>query len=417
MKKFNRSFTQQQPIDANGIAAAVAVMQSGRLHRYNREANEHTETDLFEQEFARYLGVNNVLACASCGYALAIALKSAGVVAGDAVLCNGWTLSPVPGAIHNAGGEAVLVEMTGDFCIDLDDLAQKAEQSGAKYLMLSHMRGHLVDMTRLMTVAKRYGLFVIEDCAHTMGAQWDGKNSGSFGDIACFSTQTYKHINSGEGGILVTPHNDVMAKAIIYSGSYMFYGEHPAAPELSVFEGLYQQIPNYSGRMDNLRAAILRPQLAEMDVRREAWNARYQVIEQRLRQSKAFNCPVRVGKETYVGSSIQFRLPDFSNEQLQAMVDRCQASGVVLKWFGAAHPQGYTSSYKDWQYLNLAASLPQTEALLATVMDMRIPLTFSLEDCQQIADIIVSQAEQIVKTTKMLDLTNQDKEGGHAGTS
>lgn len=395
MKTFDKSFKQQQPIDEAAIAAAVQVMRSGRLHRYNRVDTELTETDYLEQEFAHSMGVNYALACSSCGYALSIALRAVGVQKGDSVLCNAFTLSPVPGAIHSSGGKAVLVEMDDHFCIDLADLARQAKQSKARYLLLSHMRGHIVDMTQLMAIAKANQLTVIEDCAHTMGAAWDGQPSGSFGDVACFSTQTYKHINSGEGGLLVTPHDDVMAKAIIYSGSYMFFNEHQAAPPLSAFDGLYEQIPNCSGRMDNLRAAILRPQLAEMPQRREQWNARYHAVEEQLRRCDAVAIPKREAKEQFVGSSIQFRLPDFTATQMQQVVEQCQQRGVMLKWFGEAQPKGYTSQYSDWAYLGDMPTLAQTTHLLSTFVDMRIPLTFSLADCQLIGEIITAVVDDI----------------------
>lgn len=394
-KSFNKSFTQQEAIDEAGIAAAVKVMQSGRLHRYNREADELSETDLLEKEFAHSLGVDYALACASGGYALAVALRAVGVEKGDKVLCNAFTLSPVPGAIHSTGGTAVLVEMDDSLCIDLDDLERQAQQSNAGYLLLSHMRGHIVDMERVMAIAKAHQLTVIEDCAHTMGATWDSQPSGTFGDVACFSTQTYKHINSGEGGLLTTPHAEIMAKAIIYSGSYMFFQEHKAAPPLSAFEGLYELIPNCSGRMDNLRAAILRPQLATMNQRREDWNARYHTIEAQLQQNPHIHLPSRCDKEQFVGSSIQFRLPEFSREQLLQVVEQCQQHGVMLKWFGEEKPKGYTSQYTDWAYLGIERELSQTTHLLSTLLDIRIPLTFSLSDCKLIGEIISNIVREI----------------------
>ncbi len=395
MKTFDKSFTQQEPIDELGIEAAVKVMRSGRLHRYNRLGNELTETDKLELEFSQLLGIPNVLACTSCGYALSIALRAVGVEKGDSVLCNAFTLSPVPGAIYSCGGKTILVEMDGSYCIDLDDLERKAKQSNARYLLLSHMRGHIVDMTRLMAIAKANKLIVIEDCAHTMGAEWDGQASGTFGDVACFSTQTYKHINSGEGGLLITPHDKVMAKAIIYSGSYMFFNTHKAAPQLSAFEGLYEQIPNCSGRMDNLRAAVLRPQLATIEQRRNDWNARYRVLEQQLRQCDIVDIPVRDKKELFVGSSIQFRLPYFTVAQMQQVVTQCEQRGVMLKWFGDNKPKGYTSQYTDWAYLGKPQALPQTTHLLSTFLDMRIPLTFSLSDCHLIGEIITAVVREV----------------------
>lgn len=138
-----------------------------------------------------------------------------GVGAGEPVLMNAFTLAPVPGAIVHARGDPVFVGITPDYEIDLDDLRAAAERSGSRLLMLSHMRGHITDMDRLMEVAAELDLTVIEDCAHTMGAGWDGRPSGTFGAVGCFSTQTSKHVNSGEGGLLVTDDDDVAARAIL----------------------------------------------------------------------------------------------------------------------------------------------------------------------------------------------------------
>jgi hypothetical protein len=167
----------------------------------------------------------------------------------------------VPGAIAGAGGKPVLVEVTQDLVIDLDDLKAKIASSGARVLMLSHMRGHIADMDALMAICDAAGVAVIEDCAHTMGAAWNGVKSGCHGMAACYSTQTYKHMNSGEGGLLTTRDAELMARATVLSGSYMLYGRHIASPPEEVFRKVRLETPNCSGRMDNLRAAILRPQL------------------------------------------------------------------------------------------------------------------------------------------------------------
>ena len=117
-------------------------------------------------------------------------------------------LPPVPGAIHAVGAEPVLVEIDADYHIDLSHLEEMAQRSRAKTLLLSHMRGHIADMEALMAIARAHHLKVVEDCAHTMGAKWQNKRSGNFGDVAAFSTQTYKHINSGEGGFLTTDDDE-----------------------------------------------------------------------------------------------------------------------------------------------------------------------------------------------------------------
>ena len=258
--------------------------------------------------------------------------------------------------------------------------------------MLSHMRGHLVDMDQVVALCRRHDLVLIEDCAHTMGASWNGQASGTFGDIACFSTQTYKHINSGEGGLLTTSDPAVMARAIVLSGSYMLFESHASRPPIEAFDDIALDTPNYSGRMDNLRASILRPQLIELDQRCVDWTLRYRAVEEVLTSCGDIRLPVRPRQESFVGSSIQFSLDERDADDIAAFVATCAARGVALKWFGTPQARGYTSRYEHWQYLGEPANLPATDRVLATMIDMRLPLTFTLDDCRLIAEIIVEVA-------------------------
>jgi dTDP-4-amino-4,6-dideoxygalactose transaminase len=392
---FTKEFTKQEAVPEQGIQRAVALMQSGRLHRYNTAEGEPSEAALLEKEFAAFIGKKYCLACASCGSSLYLALKSAGVCSGDKILANAYTLAPVPGAMENAGAKPVLVEIVEDYTIDCEDLERKAEKTGAKFLLLSHMRSHMADMDRIGEICNRFGLFLIEDCAHTMGAAWDGKPSGSFGKIACFSTQTYKHINSGEGGLLVTDDDAVMAKAILYSGSYMLYGRHICRPPMAVFEQFKKAIPNFSLRMDNLRAAILRPQLRDLKRQCDRWNRRYAVIETALRKIEHIRIPNRPEKEHFVGSSIQFTLKGISRHQVEAFIAECGQRGVEIKWFGWDEPRGFTSSFEHWEYIQDIPELPATRKILDFMCDFRIPLTFSIEDCRTIAEVIRQVAEEL----------------------
>jgi dTDP-4-amino-4,6-dideoxygalactose transaminase len=385
---FPSSFTQQPPIPEEAIAAAVAVMRSGRLHRYNIAPGERAEAMELEREFAQWQGVRFCLAVTSGGQAMQIALRAAGVQPGDTVLTNAFTLAPVPGAIAAVGGRPVLVEITADLVLDLEDLAQKARTSGARHLLLSHMRGHLCDMDRLVQLAANLNLTVIEDCAHTMGARWNGVLSGSFGLAGCFSTQTYKHMNSGEGGLLTSDDAAFMARATILSGSYMLYDRHGAGPGSTCFDEIRLETPNTSARMDNLRAAVLRPQLRQLEASIAAWNARHDLVARHLARSTAIRLPQRPSAERYVGSSIQFCLPGLTADTAQALVARLASVGVEVKWFGAAQPVGFTSDHHSWRYM-AGQSLPATDAILAGLFDVRLPLTFTLEDCTLLADHIL----------------------------
>ncbi|KAA0914732.1 aminotransferase class I/II-fold pyridoxal phosphate-dependent enzyme [Aquicoccus porphyridii] len=382
---FKGSFTQQEPIPDAGIEAAIEVMKSGRLHRYNVAGDDPGEAALLEREFAQAMGAKYCLAVASGGYALACALRAVGVEPGEPVLTNAFTLAPVPGAIASVGAVPVFVGVTEGLVIDLDDLAAKAGE--ARVLMLSHMRGHLADMDRLMEICDAHGITVIEDCAHTMGARWRGRLSGRDGLIGCYSTQTYKHLNSGEGGFLITDDAEIAARAVVLSGSYMLYGRHLAAPEEAVFEAVKYDTPNVSGRMDNLRAAILRPQLARLDAQCAAWTARYRVVEEGLRGAPGLTVVERPEEEEFVGSSIQFLLLDWAEEKINAVLRRCAARGVELKWFGGAEPAGFTSRYDSWRYAP-SMPMPESDRILKSILDMRLPLTFGFDDCALIARII-----------------------------
>ena len=392
MEWFTGSFTQQEPIPPEGIEAALAVLHHGRLHRYNVVPGEVAEAALLEAEFAAAMGAKYCLAVASGGYALGAALRAVGVKPGEPVLTNAFTLAPVPGAIAAVNALPVFVEVTDRLVLDLDDLERKAP--GCRVLMLSHMRGHICDMDRLMAICQQLRVVVIEDCAHTMGASWRGLPSGRHGLIGCYSTQTYKHMNSGEGGLLVSDDPQVMARAVMLSGSYMLYGRHLAAPGPEVFEDIRYETPNVSGRMDNLRAAVLRPQLRALAAQCARWNERYLVVETGLRGTPGLSVIERGEGEAYVGSSIQFLLPGWTGQDVQAVVTRCLARGVELKWFGAAEPVAFTSRHDSWRYAG-RQDLPQTDRILAGLLDMRLPLTFSLADCAQIAQIIRAEVSGV----------------------
>ena len=392
---FTGSFTQQEPIPDAAIDAAVAVLKSGRLHRYNTGPDEAGEVALLEQEFAAEMGAKYCLAVASGGYAMTTALRAIGVKPGDRVLTNAFTLAPVPGAIAALGAVPVFVGVTEDLVIDLDDLAAKSAE--ANVLLLSHMRGHICDMDRLLEICSVAGIQIIEDCAHTMGAKWQGRWSGRDGIFGCYSTQTYKHLNSGEGGFLVTDDDAVMARAVVLSGSYMLYGRHLAAPGAEAFEAIKYDTPNISGRMDHLRAAILRPQLRRLASQCAAWNERYREVEQGLSGGSGLRVIVRPEAEAYVGSSIQFLLLDWDAAGVQDVLARCAARGVELKWFGGAEPSGFTSRYDSWRYA-VAEPLPKSDRILAGLIDMRLPLTFSLSDCALIARIIRAEVSAVYQS-------------------
>ena len=386
---FGKDLSTPEPISEESIERAVALMRSGRLHRYGEQGEGYPEPSLLEQDYADYVGCKYCLAVSSCGAAMFIALKALGVKAGDKVLTSTFTLAPVPGAIAHAGAEPVLVETTADYTTDMADLERKAASSGAKVFLLSHMRGHITDLRAVTDLCNAHGVAVIEDCAHTMGAKWDGKYTGTWGKIGCYSAQTYKHINSGEGGLLVTDDEDVAAQAILMSGCYMMYDQHILKPAADVFERWKYVTPNFSMRMSNLAAALLRPQISQLANRGRRWNHIYASLERELAKAPHVAVPARHAKEEFVASSIQFTL-DLQPLQIERFLKECDLRGLYIKWFGVTTPVAFTSNYEHWHYLTSKPDIPKSMGVLNQLMDLRTPLSLTEDDCILIGKIVAT---------------------------
>lgn len=389
---FGKDLSASEPIPEEAIARAVALMRTGRLHRYGEQGSGYPEPSLLEQEYASYVGSKYCVALSSCGAAMFVALKAVGVKPGDKVLTSTFTLAPVPGAIAHAGAEPVLVETTVDYLTDLVDLERKARTSGARVLLLSHMRGHIADLRAVREICDRHDIVLVEDCAHTMGARWDGRHTGTWGRVGCYSTQTYKHINSGEGGLLVTDDDDVAAQAILMSGCYMMYDQHILRPDSEVFERWKYVTPNFSLRMSNLAAALLRPQVGLLAERGARWNHVYATLERELRKVPGVSVPSRDAREDFIASSIQFSL-DLEPQQIERFLTECQLRGLYVKWFGTPKPVAFTSNYEHWHYMAKdRLDIPRAMSVLRQLLDLRTPLSLTDDDCILIGKIVSTAA-------------------------
>ncbi|WP_324133029.1 DegT/DnrJ/EryC1/StrS aminotransferase family protein [Bosea sp. (in: a-proteobacteria)] len=396
LPRLARDLTEPEPIPEAGIARAVELMRSGRLFRYGEMGADQNDVALLEQEFAAFVGRRYCVAVNSGGAALCLALKVLDLQLGEPVLVNGFTLAPVPGAILHAGGRPVLVEVGPDYVIDCEDLRAKARASGARILLLSHMRGHIADMDAVMAACDELGLLLVEDCAHALCAAWGGSAIGTFGAAAAFSAQTYKHLNAGEGGFLVLDDDDRIARAILHSGSYMLHAQHRSAPPAEVIAAWEERTPNFSMRMTALAAALLRPQLHDLPRRAARWNAIHDRIGAAIARSQHVRLPPRSPKERYGATSVQFSLLGFDDSEIAAVLERCAARGLPIKWFGAGRQRGFTSAPRHWRYAGEQGPMAQTHAILAGLCDIRTPLSLTDEDCDLVADILREAIETVV---------------------
>jgi len=388
-------FTAQPPIPPAGIARANELMASGRLFRYGEAGAEELDVAELEREFAAAVGRSYCVATNSCGASLAVALRAAGVSPGDDVLMNAFTLAPVPGAVAHVQANAVFVEIDEDYRIDIDSLRSAHASTGAKWLLLSYMRGHIPDMDQLVAVCDELDITIIEDCAHTMGAGWNGRPTGTFGAVGCFSTQTFKHINSGEGGLLVTDDPDIAAQAVLLSGSYMLYGQHGAIPDDDVFERHRLTTPNWSMRMSALAAAVVRPQLPLLAERAATWRSHYETVAAGLHGHPHIRLPDRPAEEDFVPSSFQFSLVDVTADEIERWLDITAQLGVFIKWFGRAEPLGFTSRFDHWRYAS-EQTLLRTQEVLSSLCDIRLPLGLTTDQCTEIATVIGGGLDLVV---------------------
>lgn len=171
---------------------------------------------MFEEAFARYVGIKHGVACSNGTTGLHMALEVLGIGAGDEVIIPNFTIVVSANVVIMAGATPVLVDVDPETaCID-PALIEKAITPRTKAIMVVHMYGHPCDMDPINELAKRRGLYVVEDCCESHGAAYKGRLTGGLGDVSVFSFYGNKIITSGEGGMLLTHHDEWAARARTY---------------------------------------------------------------------------------------------------------------------------------------------------------------------------------------------------------
>jgi dTDP-4-amino-4,6-dideoxygalactose transaminase len=374
--------------DAEAIPEAARaeierLLTSGDLFRYT---SADAPVAKLEAEFAEFMGVKYAVAVSSCSQALFLSMKALDLPRGARVLVPAFTFAAVPSAIVHADCVPVLVEVGSNFRIDLDDFRAKFDDS-IDAVMISHMRGHTSDMDAIMELAAEKGVPVIEDAAHSLGTLWNGKKIGTIGKIGCLSFQSYKLINAGEGGILLTDDPELAARAVIMSGAYEHnWKKHPGLQ--NSFHHWQNKLPLYNCRMQNLSAAVIRPQIAEVERRVNDGRANHDYVAERLNTSDWLDVPPPLGPETRAPDSLQFNLAgDWSDDEARKLQAETKARGVSVQVFGLS--QDNARAFWNWQFLGDVPELPKTRAMLMRACDTRLPARLKQPDLDYIADAIL----------------------------
>ena len=380
-----------EPIPEAARAAIEALLQSGDLFRYT--APEGAPVALLEAEFAALLGARYALAVSSCSAALFLSLKALDLPRDARVLIPAFTFAAVPSAVVHADCLPVLVEVGADLRVDMADFAAKLPGAGA--VIISHMRGHTSDMDAIMALCDAAGVPVVEDAAHSLGTTWHGRNIGTIGKIGCFSFQSYKLVNAGEGGILITDDPELAARAVIMSGAYEHnWKKHPGLQ--NSYHVWQNKLPLYNMRMQNLSAAVIRPQLPLVAERVQKGRANHDHVADRLNASGRFHVPPPLPHEARAPDSIQFNLLGFDTDaRARAFQAAAKARGVAVQVFGLSEDNA--RAFWNWQFLGETPDLPKTRAMLMRACDVRLPVRLTRSDLEFIAEALIEAAAEVLE--------------------
>ncbi|WP_299615418.1 aminotransferase class I/II-fold pyridoxal phosphate-dependent enzyme [uncultured Tateyamaria sp.] len=379
-----------EPIPAAAREDIDRLLTSGDLFRYT--AAENAPVSLLEAEFAEMMGAKFALAVSSCSAALFLSLKALDLPRDARVLIPGFTFAAVPSAVMHADCLPVLCEVDDNYRININDFIAKLPDVSA--VIVSHMRGHTSDMDAIMALCTAASIPVIEDAAHSLGTLWNDRKIGTMGTIGCFSFQSYKMINAGEGGIMITDDADLVARAIIMSGAYEHnWKKHPVLQD--AFAAHQNKWPLYNLRMSNLSAAVIRPQLPHLAKRVEDGRRNHDHVAALLDQSPHIHVPAPLAGEVRAPDSIQFNLVDLTDDQVAAFVDAAGSQGVKVQVFGASTDNA--RAFWNWQFIPDLPELPKTRAMLMRACDVRLPVHLPTHTLDAVADVLLSAVATATK--------------------
>lgn len=387
-----------EPIPESARAEIERLLQSGDLFRYT--APENAPVTLLERDFAQFMGVKYALAVSSCSAALFLSLKALGLPRGARVLIPAFTFAAVPSSIVHADCVPVLAEVSENYRLNINDFETRLDDD-ISAVIISHMRGHTSDMDAILDLCRARDIPVIEDAAHSLGTTWHGRKIGTIGDVGCFSFQSYKLLNAGEGGILITDDADLVARAVIMSGAYEHNWKKHHARTAADADALAQafarwqnQLPLYNLRLNNLSAALVRPQLDEVARRVRDGRRNHDYVAAKLNGSPWIEVPEKLAPEERAPDSIQFNLVGMNDAEVKAFEGAAAKRGVKVQIFGISTDNA--RAFWNWQFMEAIPDLPETRAMLMKACDARLPARLQLPELDLIAEALIRAAQDVM---------------------
>lgn len=326
------------------------------------------EVETFEKEFAQYVGAQHCVGLASGLDALWIAFKVLGIGGGDEVIVQGNTyIASVMGITIN-GAKPVFVEPDEYYNIDVSKIEEKITKK-TKAILVVHLYGQAANMIPLMELANKYNLKVVEDCAQSHGAKCGNKQTGTFGDIGCFSFYPSKNLGAfGDAGAIVTNSSEIKEKVRIFRN----YGSE---------KRYYNKVVGTNSRLDELQAGLLRVRLAHMEELEEERKKICCRYLNELKNPKIQLPKINLDNEvTHVWHQFVIRIGE--REKLIHYLEE-KGIGTIIHY---PIPPHLSEAY---QYLNLPkGSLPITEKYADTVLSIPLYNGMTLEEQDYVIDAI-----------------------------
>lgn len=253
------------------------VLETGYLFRYGSEDDPAFKRKCvtFEEEFREKMNVKHCIAVTSGTSALLACLAALGIGAGDEVIVPGYTFIASLSAIILSNAIPVLAEIDESLTIDPADIESRITPK-TKAIMPVHMLGNPCDMDRIMAIAKKHGLYVIEDCCQACGALYKGKRVGTIGDIGAFSLNIFKTITAGDGGAVITNNYDLYERAFAFHDQ----GHKPLRSGVEVGK---RSIVGMNMRMNELTGAVALAQIRKLDSILHTLKSKKRLLKDQLR--------------------------------------------------------------------------------------------------------------------------------------
>jgi dTDP-4-amino-4,6-dideoxygalactose transaminase len=350
------------PIKAEVMGAIEDVLDS--MHLFLGPS-----TRAFEEEFATYCGVGGCVAVGNGTDALHLALRAAGVGAGDEVITVAHTFFATAEAIVMAGATPVFVDIDPQtYLMDVSQVEGRIT-SRTKAIIPVHLYGQMVDMDPLMALAERHDLVVIEDAAQAHGAEYRGRRAGSIGQLGCFSFYYSKNLGAyGEAGAVVTSDPELARRLRLYRdhGSEQRY---------------HHQEFGFNSRMDEIQAAILRIKLRHLD----EWNEqrrRHAAAYERLLLEAGVGLPVTASERLHAWYVYVIRSAE-RDELQRALAKRDVATGIHFAIPIHLQPACQTLGYQE-------GDLPHSERAAREVLSIPMYAELTNEQIEWVASTILS---------------------------